>query len=67
MSEAPARNPAHDRVTSYRLDDDARRVVHDEHHMLTESLRNGDVAGAERVLEGHIRRTRIALLKREDS
>jgi len=50
-----------------RLDDRARRVVNDEHHMLVESLRNGDVAGAERVLEGHIRRTRIALLNRERS
>lgn len=50
-----------------RLDDRARRVVHDEHHMLTESLRNRDIAGAERVLEGHIRRTRIALLQGDGS
>jgi DNA-binding GntR family transcriptional regulator len=43
------------------LDDDRRRIVHDEHHLLTTTLRDGDADGAERVLESHIRRTRLQL------
>lgn len=49
------------RAFSITLDSRSRRVVHDEHHMITAALRDGDVAGAERVLEGHIRRTRLRL------
>ena len=37
------------------------RIVHEEHHLLTSSLRDGDSRGAERVLEAHIRRTRLQL------
>jgi DNA-binding GntR family transcriptional regulator len=37
------------------------RSVHHEHHLLAAALRRGDVEEAERVLTGHIRRTRLAL------
>ncbi len=40
---------------------DARRIVHDEHHLIVASLADGDVEDAERVLAGHIRRTRRQL------
>jgi DNA-binding GntR family transcriptional regulator len=43
------------------LDDHRRRIVHDEHHLLTTTLRDGDLDGAEQVLEQHIRRTRLQL------
>lgn len=36
----------------------ARRIVHDEHHLIVSTLRDGDLSDAERVLAGHIRRTR---------
>ncbi len=49
------------RAFATRLDRRTRRVVHDEHHMMTTALREDDVLGAERVLEGHIRRTRREL------
>jgi len=49
------------RAFAVRLDRRSRRVVHDEHHMILTALRDGDVTGAERVLEGHIRRTRREL------
>ena len=49
------------RAFSGTLDSRSQRVVHDEHHMITAALRDGDVAGAEHVLEGHIRRTRRRL------
>jgi DNA-binding GntR family transcriptional regulator len=45
------------------IDEDRRRVIHDEHHLITTTLRDGDTLGAERVLEGHIRRTRLQLVK----
>jgi len=45
------------------LDDHRRRIVHDEHHLLVTSLRDGDAEGAERILEGHIRRTRLQLAR----
>jgi DNA-binding GntR family transcriptional regulator len=37
------------------------RSVHHEHHLFAAALRRGDVEEAERVLTGHIRRTRLAL------
>jgi DNA-binding GntR family transcriptional regulator len=40
---------------------DARRIVHDEHHLIVASLADGDVEDAGRVLAGHIRRTRRQL------
>lgn len=49
------------RAYSQSMDDDARRIVHDEHHLIVSALRDGDVADAERVLAGHIRRTRRRL------
>jgi DNA-binding GntR family transcriptional regulator len=49
------------RAYTRSLDDDRRRIVHDEHHLLTTSLRDGDADGAQRVLESHIRHTRLQL------
>jgi DNA-binding GntR family transcriptional regulator len=43
------------------LDDDSNRILHDEHHMLVTAIRNRDCEDAERVLLGHIRRTRLQL------
>ena len=40
-----------------------RRLANDEHNMLIETLRDGDLDEAERVLAGHIRRTRRQLSK----
>lgn len=51
------------RAYTLLLDDDRRRIVHDEHHLLTTTLRDGDVEGAERILEAHIRRTRLQLAR----
>jgi DNA-binding GntR family transcriptional regulator len=42
---------------------DAGRAVHYEHQLLVAALRRGDIDDAERVLFGHIRRTRLELLK----
>lgn len=43
------------------LDGDSHRILHDEHHMLVAAIRDGDSDDAERVLLGHIRRTRRQL------
>ena len=40
-----------------------RRLANDEHNILIETLRDGDLDEAERVLSGHIRRTRRQLAK----
>lgn len=45
------------------LDPDSHRIVHDEHHMLVAALRERDSDEAERVLLGHIRRTRRQLAR----
>ncbi|MBJ7462449.1 MAG: GntR family transcriptional regulator [Mycolicibacterium sp.] len=45
------------------LDDDSHRIVHDEHHMLVAAIRDQDSEEAERVLLGHIRRTRRQLAR----
>jgi len=45
------------------LDDDSNRIVHDEHHMLVAAIRENDPDEAERVLFGHIRRTRLQLTR----
>ncbi|WP_123023505.1 GntR family transcriptional regulator [Mycolicibacterium stellerae] len=45
------------------LDADSRRIVHDEHHMLVAAIRDRDSDEAERVLLGHIRRTRRQLAR----
>lgn len=54
------------RAYTTSLDDHRRRIVHDEHHLLTASLKDGDIEGAERVLEAHIRRTRLQLAQHPD-
>lgn len=51
------------RAFAMLLDEHAARVVHDEHHMLLSAIREGDGEGAERILEGHIRRTRLGLAR----
>ena len=51
------------RAFTLLLDDHATRVLHDEHHMLVGALRAGDADDAERILAGHIRRTRIGLAR----
>jgi DNA-binding GntR family transcriptional regulator len=54
------------RAYSGALTDDARRTVHDEHHLIVSALVDGDVEDAERVLHGHIRRTRRRLSRQPD-
>ncbi len=49
------------RAYSRSMDADVARIVHDEHHLIVSNLRDGDVEDAERVLAGHIRRTRRRL------
>lgn len=44
----------------------ARRIAQDEHHQIIAALRDGDIEDAERVLAGHIRRTRRQLAKAPD-
>ena len=51
------------RAFTMLLDEHAARVVHDEHHMLAAAIRDGDADGAERILAGHIRRTRLGLAR----
>ncbi|MCW2840184.1 MAG: GntR family transcriptional regulator [Aeromicrobium sp.] len=40
---------------------DGRRVVHYEHFLLVDAIQRGDAEDAQRVLGGHIRRTRLEL------
>jgi DNA-binding GntR family transcriptional regulator len=49
------------RAYTMLADADTRRIMHDEHHLMVVALREGDVEGAERTIEGHIRRTRRLL------
>lgn len=44
-------------------DAESRRIANDEHHLLIAALCDGDIEDAERVLAGHIRRTRRQLAK----
>jgi DNA-binding GntR family transcriptional regulator len=39
------------------------RSVHHDHHLLVHAIRRGDLEEAERVLHGHIRRTRLELAR----
>jgi DNA-binding GntR family transcriptional regulator len=48
------------------LDGESNRILHDEHHMLVAAIRDGDSEEAERVLFGHIRRTRLQLSRHPD-
>ena len=45
------------------LDVESNRILHDEHHMLVAAIRGNDPDEAERVLFGHIRRTRLQLTR----
>jgi DNA-binding GntR family transcriptional regulator len=49
------------RAFSLLLDPADLRILHDEHHMLVRAIHDGDSDDAERVLAGHIRRTRLQL------
>lgn len=49
------------RAYTLMIDTHSQRIVHDEHHMLVTALREADIDSAERILEGHIRRTRRRL------
>jgi DNA-binding GntR family transcriptional regulator len=49
------------RAYTMLLDGSSNRIVHDEHHMLVSAIAAGDGEDAERVLAGHIRRTRLQL------
>ena len=51
------------RAFTLLLDEHAVRMVHDEHHMLAAAIRDGDADGAEHILAGHIRRTRLGLIR----
>ena len=51
------------RAYTLSIGKDARRIAHEEHHLLIAALRDGDVEEAERVLAGHIRRTRRRLAR----
>ena len=42
---------------------ESRRIAYEEHHLIVAALRDGDVEEAERVLSGHIRRTRRQLAR----
>lgn len=49
------------RAFTLLMDEPGRAVMCDEHRMILQALRSQDVAHAEVVLEGHIRRTRLDL------
>lgn len=51
------------RAYSRSMDADARRIAHDEHHLIMTALREGDLEQAELFLAGHIRRTRHQLAR----
>jgi DNA-binding GntR family transcriptional regulator len=51
------------RAFTQLLDSDSHRILHDEHHMLVAAIRERDSNEAERVLLGHIRRTRRQLAR----
>jgi DNA-binding GntR family transcriptional regulator len=46
--------------------EDSRRIAHEEHHLIVAALQDGDAEEAERVLAGHIRRTRRQLARTPD-
>jgi DNA-binding GntR family transcriptional regulator len=51
------------RAYTLLLNHDSNRIVHDEHHMLVSAIENRDIDDAERILLGHIRRTRLELAR----
>ncbi|HEY5320106.1 MAG TPA: GntR family transcriptional regulator [Galbitalea sp.] len=54
------------RAFTLLLGPDGNRAVHYEHQLLVAALRRDDADEAERVLYGHIRRTRLELLNHPD-
>jgi DNA-binding GntR family transcriptional regulator len=44
-------------------DPESRRIAYEEHHLIVAALRDDDLEEAERVLSGHIRRTRRQLAR----
>lgn len=42
---------------------ESRRIAHEEHHLMVAALRDEDIEEAERILAGHIRRTRRQLAR----
>lgn len=50
------------RAFTLMLDSRSGRILHDEHHMIVDAVRSGDLEEAERVLHGHIKRTRLQLV-----
>lgn len=54
------------RAYSRGMDADARRIAHDEHHLILTALLDGDAEEAGRYLAGHIRRTRRQLARHPD-
>lgn len=42
---------------------ESRRIAHEEHHLMVAALRDADIEEAERILAGHIRRTRRQLAR----
>lgn len=60
------------RTHSYRraymriAEHDPDRSIHHEHHLLVSAIRRRDLDEAERVLAGHIRRTRLELARHPD-
>ena len=55
------RTQSYRRVYSRLFLRQAARAVHHEHHLLVHAIETRDADDAERVLHGHIRRTRLAL------
>jgi DNA-binding GntR family transcriptional regulator len=51
------------RAFTLLLNEHSTRILHDEHRMLCEAIRAKDSDHAERILEGHIRRTRLGLAR----
>jgi len=51
------------RAFTLLLDEASTRILHDEHRMLADAIRSNDSDHAERILEGHIRRTRLGLAR----
>jgi DNA-binding GntR family transcriptional regulator len=54
------------RAFTLLLGPDGNRAMHYEHQLLVGALRRDDIDEAERVLYGHIRRTRLELLNHPD-
>jgi DNA-binding GntR family transcriptional regulator len=54
------------RAFTKMLDPRGNSVIHLEHNLLVAALQRGDVEEAERVLFGHIRRTRLELVRHPD-